>query len=289
MRKFVYFICIILTGALLGSCADKKAGSTAGSPGDSLRIVSLNGTVSEVLVALGMEKNIVGVDVTSTFPESLKSLPQVGHSHNLNTEAIIALHPAYVVSLEERGIKPEQAKQLQQSGIKVLVLKQTYSVEGTKELIRALAAEFKKQTEAEKLIASLDEEIKALPVYTSAPGVLFVYARGMGSLQVAGDDTPMSEMIRLAGGTPATGGSIQGFRPLTAEAVVSMNPQYILLFDTGLQSLDGADGLMKVPGVAQTDAGKNRRFISMDGQLLSGFGPRIALALKQLGEAIHQE
>ncbi|MGQ3013074.1 MAG: heme/hemin ABC transporter substrate-binding protein [Flavobacteriales bacterium] len=288
MRKFVYSFCIIFVTALITSCGAGKTENGTAAGADSLRIVSLNGTVSEILVGLGMEKNIVGVDVTSTYPESLKALAQVGHSHNLNTEAIIALKPAYVISLEERGIKPEQARLLEQAGIRVWVIKQHFSVEGTKDLIRMLAKEFKKDAEAEKLIATIDAEVKALPVYETKPKVLFVYARGMGSLQVAGDGTAMCEMIRLAGGIPATDGTVQGFRPLTAESVVSMDPDYILLFDTGLQSLEGPEGLMKVPGVAQTAAGKNNKFVSMDGQLLSGFGPRLGAALKQLGEAIHK-
>jgi len=288
MRKFVYSFCLIFVSALITSCGGGKTEKTTAETADSLRIVSLNGTVSEILAGLGMEKNIVGVDVTSTYPESLRSLTQVGHSHNLNTEAIIALKPAYVISLEERGIKPEQARLLEQAGIRVWVIRQEFSVEGTKKLIRTLAAEFKKETEAEKLIAAIDAEVKALPVYEAKPKVLFVYARGMGSLQVAGDGTAMSEMIKLAGGVPATEGTVQGFRPLTAESVVGMNPDYILLFDTGLQSLEGPEGLMKVPGVAQTSAGKNNKFVSMDGQLLSGFGPRLGTALKQLGDAIHK-
>jgi len=253
-----------------------------------LRIVSLSGALTEILSGLGMEKNLAGVDITSNFPASVQSLPKVGHTHNLNTEAIIALKPDYVLSLEERGIKPEQAAQLEQAGIKVWKIKQEYSVEGTKQLINTLADSFHKKEAAAAMITAIDNSIKALPQYTDHPKVLFIYARGAGTLQVSGTGTPMATMIALAGGTNA-GSDFEDFKPLTAEALVKQNPDVILLFESGMKSLDGAEGLMKAPGVAQTNAGKNKRFVEMDGEKLSGFGPRVGEAIKELGELIHEK
>lgn len=255
---------------------------------ENIRIVSLSGALTEILSGLGMEKNLAGVDVTSNFPASVQSLPKVGHTHNLNTEAIIALKPDYVLSLEERGIKPEQAQQLEQAGIKVWTIKQQHSIEGTKQLINMIADSFHKQEKAAAMIASIDSSLKSLPQYTDHPKVLFIYARGAGTLQVSGTGTPMATMIELAGGTNA-GNDFEDFKPLTAEALVKQNPDVILLFESGMKSLDGAEGLMKAPGVAQTNAGKNKRFIEMDGEKLSGFGPRVGEAIKELGVLIHEK
>jgi len=44
------------------------------------------------------------------------------------------------------------------------------------------------------------------------------------------------------------------------------------------------DGLLKVPGVASTNAGRNRRIVTMDGQLLTGFGPRLGKAAVELSQ-----
>lgn len=93
-------------------------------------------------------------------------------------------------------------------------------------------------------------------------------------------------MIELAGAENAVSG-FSDFKPLTAEALVAANPDVILLFDSGLESLSGATGMMGVPGVAETQAGKNQAFISMDGQLLSGFGPRVGEAARLLNERLH--
>jgi len=67
---------------------------------------------------------------------------------------------------------------------------------------------------------------------------------------------------------------------------VAANSDVILLFDSGLQSVGGVDGLLKVPGVSSTNAGKNKKIISMDGQFLSGFGLRLPQAIQQLNKKI---
>ncbi len=256
---------------------------TAGAP----RIVSLSGPVSEALASLGLEQNIVGVDVTSTYPESLNKVVKVGNTHNLNVEAILALKPDYVISMKERGIKPEQATQLQQAGVKVWVIEQEYSIEGTKKYITMLVDSFGKKEAGQQLAAAIDSSYKTLPTYDTKPSILFIYARGAGALSVCGRDMPMSKMIDLAGGTNAAA-DIEGFKPVTAEALIKQNPEGILLFTSGLASVDGPEGMLKVPGVAATKAGKSKNFIVMDGELLAGFGPRVVQAIKELGEKIHK-
>ncbi len=287
IRNFLSIASTVLFSTALISCNSNTASDSSQQENkDSVRIVSLSGAVTETLSGLGMEHNIVGVDVTSTYPESINAKPKVGNTHNLNVEAILSMKPDYVISMKERGIKPEQATQLEQAGIKVWVLEQEYSIEGTKNLISRIADSFQRKEEAQKMIAGIDEQMKSLPQYDTKPSVLFIYARGAGALSVCGDDMPMAKMIVLAGGVNAAS-DVQGFKPLTSEALVKQNPDAILLFNTGLESLDGPEGMLKVPGVAQTNAGKNKNFIVMDGELLSSFGPRVALAVKELGSKIH--
>lgn len=277
----------IATFSLFSSCNNKGAAEQKAGSNEKLRIVSLSGAVSETLAGLGMEDNLVGIDVTSTYPASIQSKTKVGNTHNLNIESILALKPDYVISMKERGIKPEQAAQLQQAGVKVWVIDQEYSIDGTKKYIQMLADSFHKEEAGKKMIAVIEAAYTTLPKYTTQPSVMFIYARGAGALSVCGKDMPMAKMIAMAGGTNA-GNDFEGFKPLTAEAVVKNNPDAILLFSSGLESVDGPEGMLKVPGVAQTTAGKNKRFIVMDGELLSGFGPRVVEAVKELGEKMHQ-
>lgn len=100
-------------------------------------------------------------------------------------------------------------------------------------------------------------------------------------MMVGGTGTQVDRAIALAGGRNAVT-EFSDYKPLTAEALVKANPDVILLFSSGLESLGGAAGLKKVPGISQTNAGRNNRFVSMDGELLSSFGPRLGEAVMEL-------
>ena len=54
----------------------------------------------------------------------------------------------------------------------------------------------------------------------------------------------------------------------------------------GLESVGGVSGLLKLPGVAQTNAGKNGRVIDVDDSLLLSFGPRTPSLLSALSIAV---
>src|SRR6187402_12593 len=90
------------------------------------KIVSVSGTTTEILCALGLEKNIIGTDVTSTYPESIQKLPKVGHNRTLSAEGIVSLVPTTVVGIE-KDFKPELKQQLEKAGIKVRLFNQDYS------------------------------------------------------------------------------------------------------------------------------------------------------------------
>lgn len=244
------------------------------------RIVSINGAVSEIICALGKEKDLVGVDVTSNYPVTLEKLPKVGHNRNVSAEGILSLNPTLVLGTEG-SLKPEVLSQVKSAGVKVILYKHDYSVEGARSLIRAVAETLHAKDKATALIQKLDQDLKKAKPLSQPTKVLFVYARGVGALNVGGTGTSVEEVIQLAGAQNAIT-DFNDFKPLTAESLVAANPDVILLFSSGLESVGGIDGFLKVSGVAQTKAGKNRKIIEMDGQLLTGFGPRLGLAVQEL-------
>lgn len=251
------------------------------------KIVSLNGTVSEILAGLGLEKNIIGTDITSNYPESLKRKPKVGHNRNISAEGIIALQPDVVTGLTTE-IKLELATQLKAAGIKTVLFRQEFSADGTRKLIKDVAATFGGEPRAAAIIKSMDADLNAankLNKSAAKPKVLFIYARGAGTMMVAGDNTPLNKIINMAGGQNAVTG-FNDYKPLTAEALVAANPDVILLFSTGMDSLGGVAGLLNVQAVTQTNAGKNKKFVTMEGELLTGFGPRLGQAVSQLSQKL---
>src|SRR5690606_7247741 len=129
-----------------------------------------------------------GVDKTSTYPLTLKNKAQIGNAHSINLEQIISLQPTAVLSLNERGLKPEQAEQLRQVGIKVNFYDLESNTASTEKLIKDLGNEFKKEAEANALVENLHNDLKNIPAIDPETKVLFIYARGAGAVQAAGDN-----------------------------------------------------------------------------------------------------
>lgn len=276
--------------ALIWAFAFQACQPAAQSTGfsDNAKIVSLNGTISEILVDLGFEENIVGVDVASNYPASLQEKPKVGHSRQLSAEGILALAPDVVIATSE-DIKPELAQQIRSTGVKLLLFDHHFSSNGTKELIRSMADSLDRKKKGDSILVALQfdlEKVEAIEKKEPKPKVLFIYARGTGTMMVAGKNTQVEKMIELAGGVNAVDDFTE-FRPLTAEALVAANPDVILLFDSGLSSLGGVDGLLEVQGIRQTNAGKNKKFVEMEGQFLTGFSQRLGKAVEELAKRIH--
>lgn len=245
------------------------------------RIVSLNGSVTEIIYAVGSQKELIGVDVTSTYPAAAEKLTNLGHVRKLALESLLALNPTHVVMLADE-VSPDLKSKLEQAKIELVTFKHPNSIEDAKSLVKEVAKWLGKAHASAAIVSKIDADIKKLTKLTKKPKVLFVYARGAGTLMVAGENTPLEKMIVLAGGENA-GKGFTDFKPLTSESVIAANPDVILMFTSGAQSL-GPDGIFNVPGVSATNAGKNKALIQMDGQLLSGFGPRVGEALTQLNK-----
>ncbi|MDX9750928.1 MAG: ABC transporter substrate-binding protein [Flavobacteriales bacterium] len=280
MPKLLPAVVPVAAVLLFHACGTAPAPATDQAPE---RIVTLNGTLTEIVAALGMGDRIVGVDVTSTWPPEVEALPKVGHDRNVRAEGVISLAPDLVLGGNWQ-MDPAVRAQLEQAGERVVLLPHDLSVDGTRTLIRQVADTLGRSTEAAPLIAAIDLDMAAMEALPAPPKVLFIYARGAGSLMVAGEGTPMHRMIELAGGRNAVQGFEQ-FKPLTPEALIAADPDAILMFDTGLDALQGPDGLLQVPGMAATAAGRNKAFITMDGGLLANFGPRLGQAAATLNAA----
>ena len=260
----------------------------------SERIVSLNGSTTEILFALGVGENVVDCDASSTYPKNVREkLPSVGYQYRLNVEGILSLKPTLVIGRDD--VKPPQViEQLRMAGVTVLLLKEPRSFEAAKQRLRTIGAAVGRQKQAAELITALDadieklaEKLKAARTDWTGQKVLFLYLRGPQTAFVLGKDSAPGAMLEIVGAENAAG-DIKGSKPMTAEAVITAQPDVYVLFTKGLESIGGVDGLLKLPGLAHTPAGRNRRVVAMSGQYLSGFGPRCGRAALDLFHGIYE-
>lgn len=265
------------------------------------RIISIGGAITEILYALNAGGEIVAVDTTSNFPESVQKLPNVGYARALSAEGILALAPTQIITSEDAG-PPAVLRQLSASGVPLAMVTAHHRFEGVLDRIREISVLTGRQSEAATLTRSLQEEWaqvrkrvqrRAAQSDNKPVRLVFILAHAPNQVMVAGRDTAAHAVLEYAGasnavipaGTGGTGG-FSGYKPLTPEAMIAARPDIILVTDQGVKAAGGMDAILQLPGVAQTPAGRQRRVISLEAMLLLGFGPRLPAAIGMLDEAI---
>ncbi|MFI5803112.1 hemin ABC transporter substrate-binding protein [Streptomyces sp. NPDC051561] len=258
------------------------------------RIVPLTGSLNEIVFTLGLGKNVVARDITATF-EQAKSLPVVTRAHDVSAESVLSLKPTVVLADTTTG-PTEAVQQIRDAGIPLVVVKPAKELADVDRRIDAVAdalgvkaagAELKKRTGDR--IAAVQQDIPQ-PKDGKKPRVTFLYLRGSASVYLLGGrDSGASSLLEAAGAVDAgkDSGLEKDFTAITSEALVKAAPDAILVMSKGLTSVNGIDGLLKVPGVAETPAGLDRRIVSVDDGVLLNYGPRTDQVLKSLVEQLH--
>lgn len=283
MRRIPLFL-LSTALLLLGSASHATAQ-------DARRVLPLGGSVTEIVYALGAGDRVVGVDASSVYPEAATEQPDVGYYRQLSAEGVLSLNPDLILALEGAG-PPPVLNQLRSAAVRVETIPDTPTVDGARQKIRQVAGLLGQADAGAALIAAMERDLEAARALRAeartTPRVLFIYARGSGTLNVAGAGTSAHTMIELAGGENVLT-DVEGFVPLTAEAVVEAAPDVILMLTRGLDSVGGVDAVLQQPGLGLTPAGENGRVVAMDDLLLLGFGPRLGTAVRTLTEKLHPE
>lgn len=255
------------------------------------RIVSLDGITTEILFALGVGEKVVGRDDSSYYPPEAQRLPSVGYQFRLSAEGILSLKPTLVIGRED--VRPKEVvEQLERAGVAVVLVPTEPSVEGAKAKIRTVAQAVGRVEQGEALVQALEQDLlllRAFQAQHAAKGklrALFLYLRGPGTTFVCGEGSTPVGVMELAGLENAAKG-IRECQPMTAESVVAARPEVIVVFKKGLESVGGLEGLLKLPGVAQTPAGQKRKVVAMDDLYLGSFGPRAGRAALDLFRAAY--
>ena len=292
----------LLTAALLlavTGCAgndtpdsgDPPAAGGAPAARTPARIVPLNGDIAEIVFALGLGAEVVGVDTSATYPAEAGKLPKIGYQRQLSAEGILSLKPTVAIGTPEAG-PPEVLEQVKQTGVQVHTVPVPTSLDAAAQRIRTVADQLgvgpAGQVLAERTTAEITAAKATIPTGAAKPRVAFLYVRGATTAMIGGAGTRADAMLAAAGATDTgTEAGVQGYKPITPEALATARPDVLLLLDAGLASVGGVDGLLKLPGVAQTPAGQAKRIVSLDDQYLLGLGPRSGQALKDLITKLH--
>ncbi|WP_256092741.1 heme/hemin ABC transporter substrate-binding protein [Micromonospora aurantiaca (nom. illeg.)] len=253
--------------------------------------VNLHGSIAEIVFGLGLGGNVIGRDTSTTFPAAAHLPVVTPGGHDLSAEAVLDLDPS-VVLVDDGVGPPEVLRQLRAAGIPVVQVRAEPTLDGVPAHIRAVAAALGVRGAGERLVTRVQSETaearRTAPA-GRAPRIAFLYLRGTAGVYLIGGRGAGSDaMIEAIGGVDAgSAAGLSRFRPLTSEGLINAAPDVILVMSAGLASVGGVDGLVKLPGVAQTPAGANRRVVDMaDGTLLT-FGVRSGRVVQALARAVY--
>lgn len=258
------------------------------------RIVTLSGDFSEIISSLGLGENLVGVDLSSVFPaEEMRSKPKVGVEFRLFAEPILALDPTVVIG-DVDARPPEVIEQVRAAGVPVVIMPRLVGVDAPAEKIRLVAQILGIGTVGDSLAASVQAEVDAALARVvdavSRPRVAVVYIATQDQVLLLGDNTVFEGLLAAVGAEdvgPRAG--IDGFVPLTAEAIVAAAPDVIITARRGFDDRGGLEGFLEIPGIAQTPAAATGSVLVYDDALLLSLGPRSGRLLDLIISDLHPE
>jgi len=213
----------------------------------------------------------------------------MGYVRNLSAEGILSLKPGLVIGEDDMG--PEEVlTQLQATSVETRSLGESHTTEGGLEKVRCVAQILGVGEKAEALIA---DELKAatdqLQVIAERAerkqSVALLLMLAEGSPIIAGTETSGNGVLAMAGATNAFV-DVNGWRPVSMEAMLKADPDHIIITDRGFGAAGGLEGLKQNVALKHTPAVKAGRVHVIDGMALLGFGPRTLATAVKISELV---
>ena len=218
------------------------------------------------------------------MPE-LASIPLDTAGHQVSTEKVLSQNPD-LIFIDSNTSPSTALATLKRSKIKMVSIPSAYTLADILPKERAIA----NALSTPKALALLSKKLTSYSNPVNSQKVAFLYLRGTASIYlVGGVGSGADSILKAVGYTDIGAANFKTpFTDLNAEALIKMQPDVILLMTKGLASVGGVKGLLQLPGVAQTPAGKNQRFVTIDDSLFLSFGPRTSEMMPLLRSAIAQ-
>ncbi len=253
------------------------------------RIVSFGPNITEILFALGLGENVVGVSDFCDYPEAAKLKPKVGNAFSPSIEAVVGLEPDLVLTVEHEQLN----KELDALGLKFLVL-DPKDIDSVLENIELVAEVTGKVKEGNQLVKDMRDRIsQVVDSVKDAPEVsvfFIVDATDPNNPWTAGPGSFIDDIITMAGGENIVAEAPTAYPQLSIEQIVSSDPDIIII-----QTMMGGvptvskEVLKKHPAWQEMTAVKQDRIYFINGDLVSRPGPRIVQGLEEMAKAIHPQ
>lgn len=257
---------------------------------DSSRIAIAGGSITEIIFLLGYEDRLVGVDLTSNFPEAATELPSVGYVRNLSVEGLLSLQPTLILGEDDMG-PPAVLEQLENAGVDTKRIPESHDANGILAKIKCVASLLNvpasKSAPRLQRIRAVAAQLQETSAYHSSDvNVALLLSLNSGSPVAAGDNTSGGGFLRMVGARNVFA-DIDGWKPVSTEYMAAANPDVIVVPTRGADAVGGAKGVASHPSLRTTKASLNDRIVVIDGMAMLGFGPRTLQTALDFAKEIH--
>ncbi|MFH1614374.1 MAG: helical backbone metal receptor [Planctomycetota bacterium] len=289
MKKLCTLLFILLWAGLGIATIRRPADvDTAAKPPE--RIVCLAPNLTEIIFALGLGEKIVGVTSDSRYPPQALNKKNVGTFWQPNPEAVIATRPDLVLTLSFHQ-QQTVAEQLSRIGYRCLTV-EIETIEQFYNAVEQIGAAASRQAEADALVSSLKKKLAVLSEKISrSPKVSVLWVVQTEPLRVAGTDTFIDELIRLAGGRNAIGKTIYQYPPIGLEQVIASAPDVIIhpAMENSAISLQTEQAMQFWSRLKNLPAVKNNRVYVVEPDKISRISPRLYDGVEMIAAYLHPE
>ncbi|MDA8233510.1 MAG: cobalamin-binding protein [Clostridia bacterium] len=251
------------------------------------RIVSLTPSNTEILFALGLEKEIVGVTTWCDYPAKAKEKEKIGDL-TTNVEKVVALQPDLVVATA--SMNDQAIGALRKLGVTVLAV-EPQNVREVTDAVQLIAKATGKETKGQEVVKGMQDILaqveKKLSQLTAEQKVKVFIEVGYEPLFTAGKGSFVDDLVRSAGGINVAS-EVKAYQQYSLEQLLTVNPQVILATD--YYYLKENQKVEKRADWKNIEAVKQGRVIgNLDANLLTRPGPRSAEAVKAIAQALYPD
>lgn len=244
------------------------------------RAVSLAPNLTENIFAVGAGDRLVGVTTFCNYPPEAEKIAKVSDTQTPNMEAIIALKPN-VVFVSTASQLENFTKTLERQNIAVFVTN-PQNLEDVLQNLRKFGELFGTSDKAEKLIAELENRVKAVEEKVIGKPKIKVFVQiDKNSLYTIGRDSFITDLINRAGGESVTKDVATAYPKLSKETALALNPDAIILSES-------PNNLEPNEVFKNSNAVKNGKVFKINADIISRPAPRIVDALEQIADVLHQ-
>jgi len=251
------------------------------------KIASAGGDVTEIIFEMGAGDRVVAADTTSVFPELVNDLPKVGYVRELSAEGVLATGADVLIGSYDMG-PPAVMENLEAAGMRVEYVPDGRGAQRYIDKVNYVAGVLGLEDRGAEMIAEYKAQIADIEARRDAmaatPKAMLILAVREGAPIAAGRETTGNDMIEIAGGQNVA--DYEGWKPMTAEAVIAAAPEIIFLSSIHVERMGGIEAVMDLPSIRATPAGANQSYVVLDSQLMLQFGPRSPKAMAEMLTAL---